>query len=88
MRKQDYYREGYLIQRNDGQYLTSVISNGNPERPVCYWSRFPADALAFKRYTAAEMRAMQLGAKIVTFRTDDPERGHLPKRIVTGVLLV
>lgn len=87
MRRQEYYEEGFLI-RKDDRYLKAIISNGNPAHPVCYWTQNETEALAFRRYTAAEFRAMQLDAKIVTFKTEHQGLGRMPKRIITGEMLV
>lgn len=87
MRRQDYYEDGFLVKKGE-RYVESVIPNGHPEKPVIYWTENENNALAFRRYTAAEMRAMQLDAKVVSFRTEDRGLGRMPKRIITGELVV
>ena len=82
-RKQDDYPNGFVLVKNN-RYISSVITNGNPENPVLYYTPELNEALAFQREEAAIKRAKKLGATLVSFRTEDQGRGHRPKRVITG----
>ena len=82
-RKQDDYESGYVLYKNQ-RFVSAIFSNGDPENPVVYYTPYLADALAFRRDKPATARAKQIGAMLMSFRTEAPKPGHRPKRYITG----
>lgn len=82
-RRQDDYENGFLLEK-EGRYVSAVIANGNPEKPVVYWTDSVSEAKAFRRVSAAEARARQLGARILLFKTEERGKGLRPARVILG----
>ena len=41
-------KRGFIIQMDDGRYVSSILANGNPEKPVVYFTEYAREAKAWK----------------------------------------
>ena len=61
----EMHKHGYVLQLDDGKFISCILANGHPENPTIYTTKYIWEAKAWKSYhgviKAANRMAERLG---------------------------